>query len=136
MSRKEAREIAYKVLFSHQFVVPECSDEVIINVLDEGQKLNKKDLDFAKELINGVNTHKDELLKIVERNTSGYTLDRILTTDLVAMLLATYELRFSAVPFSVAINEAVELVKKYSSEKSFGFVNSVLSKIHKEIANE
>ncbi len=135
MSRSEAREVAYKVLFSHQFTTPEFSDEVIVDALESGQKLGKKDLEFVKEILVGVNSHKDELLNLIARNTSGYSLDRILKTDLVAILLASYELKFTSIPPSVAINEAVNLVKRYSTEKSFGFVNSVLSKVHKEISN-
>ena len=136
MSRSEAREVAYRVLFSHQFITPEFSDEVIVNALDSGQKLSNKDLEFAREIIVGVNSHKEELLSLIERNTQGYTLDRILKADLVALLIASYELKIVKLPASVAINEAVELVKKYSTEKSSGFVNSVLSKVHKEISNE
>ena len=136
MSRREAREVAYRVLFSHQFVTPEFSDEVVANALDEGQKLSKSDLSFVKELISGVAAHKEELLNLISKNTSGYTLGRIVTADLVALILATYELKYSKLPLGVVSNEAVELVKKYSTEKSFGFVNSVLSKVHKEISNE
>ncbi len=136
MSRREAREVAYRVLFSHQFVAPEFSDEVIANALDEGQKLSKQDLSFVKDLITGVAEHKEELLNLISKNTSGYTLNRVVTADLVALLLATYELKYSKLPLGVVSNEAVELVKKYSTEKSFSFVNSVLSKVHKEISNE
>ena len=135
MSRKDAREVAYRLLFSHQFVTPEFSDEVIVGGLDDGQKLSKSDLAFVKELVLGVNEHKAELMNIIAQNTSGYTIDRILKTDLTALLLATFELKYSSLPAGIVINEAIELVKKYSSDRSFGFVNGVLSKVQKEISD-
>jgi N utilization substance protein B len=136
MSSREAREIAYKMLFSQSFVANGWDKSDIVNVLDEGQKIGDKDVAFIQELLKGVNEHKTEITALIERNLQNYRLERVLSTDMAALKLATYELKYTDTPPQVVINEAIDIVKKYSSEKSFGFVNSVLSKIYKEISNE
>ncbi len=135
MSRTSARELAYLALFSNQFRKIDCTDEVLLQLAD-GQPVANKDLEFVKQLVSGVIEHQEELRAIVERNISGYTLDRLHTADLVVLLLCTYELKYLKTPTSVAINEAVNLAKKYSEPKGAGFVNSVLNKINQELTNE
>ena len=84
------------------------------------------------ELIGGVNVHYDEILDIIKNNTIGYELERIYKVDLAILVLAVYELKFSnSTPNSVVINEAVELSKKYSTDKSYSFINGVLAKVVK-----
>ncbi len=135
MSRTSSRELAYLVLFSNQFRKIDCTDETILDVAD-GKPVTREDLDFIKQLVSGVINNLEELRDLVGRNVQGYTLDRLHTADLVVLLLATYELKFEDTPASVAINEAVNLAKKYSEPKGAGFVNSVLNKINQELSNE
>ncbi|MBR4270082.1 MAG: transcription antitermination factor NusB [Clostridia bacterium] len=136
MSRREAREIAYKMLFSQSFGDIGWDKNDIVNILDEGQKMGEKDLEFVTKILKGVSEHNSEINAIIERNLQNYRIERVFSTDIAALKLATYELKYTDTPAQVVMNEAIDIVKKYSSEKSFSFVNSVLSKIYKEISNE
>ncbi len=135
MSRTIAREIAYRVLFSENFSKLDSIKEAIINALD-GQVISNEDLNFIESTVNGVITHEAELKEIIKQNTTKFALDRVVLTDLTALLLATYELKYTDTPHKVIINEAINLVKKFSSEKSYSFVNSVLRKISQGSSNE
>ena len=72
----------------------------------------------------------NEKIKIIKDNVTGYELERVYKVDLAILVLAVYELKFTVgvVP-SIIINEAVELSKKYSTEKSYSFINGVLAKV-------
>ena len=136
MSRREAREIAYKMLFSQDFGGTGWDESDIVNVLDEGQKIGKKDVEFIQSILKGVSEHRQEITSAIERNLQNYKMNRVLSTDMAALKLATFELFYTDTPARIVMNEAIDIVKKYSTEKSFSFVNGVLSKIYKEISNE
>ena len=72
-----------------------------------------------------------EICDIISKHLKGYTLNRIYKVDLSILKIAVYEIMFSNLqtPNSVVINEAVELAKKYSTDKSYSFVNGILASI-------
>ena len=78
-----------------------------------------------------MNEHYDELISIVKENTIGYELERIYKVDLAILVLAVFEIKYSETPRNIVINEAVELAKKYSTDKSYSFINGVLAKVIK-----
>lgn len=129
MSRKKSRECAFRLVFENFFHEPET--ELSENL--EDIVLTDEDKVFANELISGINSHYDEIMSIIKNNTVGYELERIYKIDLAILVLAVYEIKFSDVtPQNVVINEAVELSKKYSTDKSYSFINGVLAKIVNE----
>ena len=134
MTRTQAREIAYKMIFGDQFVDKGFDKEDFANLM-EGEKFDASDMEFVQNLVVGVRTNLDALKDIIGRNLSAYKYDRLFSADKAALLLCTYELKYNneETPAKVAINEALNLVKKYSTEKSSAFVNSVINKIYKEI---
>ena len=94
--------------------------------------LSEDDKVFVNELIGGINSNYDNILDLIKTNTEGYELDRIYKVDLAILVLAIYELKFStSTPSGVVINEAVEIAKKYSTDKSYSFINGVLAKVIK-----
>jgi len=127
MSRKKSREYSFRVVFEKFFHEPEIEFD------DEEFVIADEDREFVNSLIGGVNENYDDILSIIKENTEGYDIERIYKVDLAILVLATFELRFSSneVPPSVIINEAVELSKKYSTDKSFSFINGVLAKVVK-----
>ena len=89
-------------------------------------------MDFVNSLINGVNLHYDEIMNILKVNSVNYDIERVYKIDLAILVLAVYELKFSEEKnANIIINEAVELSKKYSTEKSYSFINGVLAKVVK-----
>ena len=127
MSRKKSREYAFRLVFEKFFHEPDEELEFV----DEEFVLDDTDRVFVNELIGGVNDNYDAILDIIKNNVVGYELDRIYKIDLAILVLAVYELKFASneVQPSIVINEAVELSKKYSTDKSYSFINGVLAKV-------
>jgi N utilization substance protein B len=134
MSRKLARECTYKLVFEFLFnkTINKRTYEIFENSdLDEG------DIEYMQKAYLGVVSNYPELMEIISKYSEGFAQDRIYRTDLSALLLAIYEMKYMPdIPLSVSIAEAVELVKKYSTEKSNQFVNGILSTVYKTLKTE
>lgn len=128
MSRKKSREYAFRLVFENFFHEPEQELELV----DEDFVINDEDKIFVNQLIGGVNEHYGEIMSIIKDNVVGYELDRIFKIDLAILVLAIFEIKFEKNSNAqIIINEAVELAKKYSTEKSYSFINGVLAKVIK-----
>lgn len=127
MSRKKSREYAFRYVFENFF---HDSDEYF-DIMNEDIVLEDEDKEFANSLIGGINEHYKEINDIISSNVVGYDIDRIYKVDLAILVLAVYEIKFAddAADKVVVINEAVELAKKYSTDKSYSFINGVLAKV-------
>ena len=132
MSRKNARETLYKLVFEYLFTkeINEQTEGMLL--LDAS--LSDDDKDYIRKCYQGIAANYDELTARIIKYTTGYaSVDRLVKGDLTAMLISAYELAFCPeIPASVSISEAVELVKQFSTSKSSGFVNGVLASINKE----
>ena len=128
MSRKKSREFAFRLVFEKFFHEPDI--DIFENM--EDFVLDDNDKEFVNNLIDGINNHYENIMNIIKDNIVGYELDRIYKVDLAILVLAIYELKFeNSTPDKVVLNEAIELSKKYSTDKSFSFINGVLAKILK-----
>ena len=128
MSRKKGREYAFRMVFEKFFHEPEAD----LQFEDENMVIQEEDMPFINSLIGGVNVNYDAILDIIKNNAEGYDVERIFKVDLAILVLAVYELKFDgSTPQNVVINEAVELAKKYSTDKSYSFINGVLAKVIK-----
>ena len=135
MSIRIARENIYKLVFEYLFYDSLNQTSLELMLLDSN--LTEDDKKYVINVYEGVAAKKDELLALIEKHAKGFRIDRIFRPDLSALLIATYELKYlDDVPPAVAISEAVELVKKYSTDKSYSFVNGVLAGVYKEIKGE
>ncbi len=142
MSRRLARESAIKFLFSIDFNKEENLEEMLEDFFDAAQEqkndeyqevLSSNDIEYAEEVIKGTIEKLQTIDKLIQGNITGWTKDRIVKVDLAVLRLALYEILFrDDIPDSVAINEAIELAKKYSTDESGSFVNGVLGKIVRE----
>ena len=142
MSRRLARESAIQFLYSTDFNKNENLDEMLKDFFDAEDEnidnklqdtLNSNDMEFAEEIIRGTIDKLEHIDHLIQTNTTGWTKERIAKVDLAILRLALYEILYREdIPSSVAINEAIELAKKYSTEESGGFVNGVLGKIVRE----
>jgi N utilization substance protein B len=128
MSRKKSREYAFRLVFEKFF----HELDIEFENSDEDFVLDDTDKEFVNSLIGGVNEHYDEISDLIRKNVVGYDFERIYKVDLAILMLAIYELKFvEGSHNNVVINEAVELSKKYSTEKSYSFINGVLAKVIK-----
>ena len=130
MSRKTARDTLFKLMFGYLFNKDVDFDAAISSI---ETKVTNEDLDYVRETFGGVVDKQAEIDSVIEHNLVGYKLDRVYKLDLCILEIATYELKYTDLPSSIVINEAVELAKKYSTDKSPVFINGLLATIVKEV---
>ena len=127
-TRRKSREIAIQILY--QF-------EMNRTDLDEGLKLfwtehpNSKEVSgFAEYLVRGVDDNKDEIDSVIVNAASNWSLKRISPVDRSILREAIFEFIFCKdIPYKVTLNEAIEMGKKFSSEKSGSFINGILDSV-------
>ncbi len=139
--RSKGREMALQILYQSEWGTFEDIEEAIEEYLNglgpEKVSLNHPSVKFAKKQLKGVLEHKDELDKIIQKFLKGWKLNRLASVDRNILRLGLYELlKCSDIPAKVAINEAVELAKKFGSDESSSFVNGVLDAAYKSLVQE
>lgn len=126
MSRVEARELAFKTIYSKFF-----NDEADLE--QNNDNLNIADLEFTTNILNNFASHYQEINETISSVLKGYTIERLYKIDLAILIISVIELKYiKENPPQVVINEAVELAKKFSTDKSPKFINGVLADIVKE----
>lgn len=131
MSRTSAREDAFKILFQLQFVKEDASQSIHAYLENFGdEEIAPEDLDFIVKEVTGVLEHREDLDALISGALKGWSLYRLSKVDLSILRLSTYEIRYAEdIPYSVTINEAVNLAKKFSQEQAPSFINGVLGAI-------
>ncbi|MGI6116466.1 transcription antitermination factor NusB [Luoshenia tenuis] len=124
MSRKTARDAAVRLMYA-RLQGSNSDDGAVLETM--GVELAQQDRAFTDLLVTGVEAHAAELDETIKRYLKGWTLERIARMDLCILRSALFELMYSDIPESVAINEAIELAKSYGGQESGPFVNGVLS---------
>jgi len=134
MNRKRSREIAMELLFGMTLSKNTLEETIETFVEDFEMNLNTIDLEYIKEILSKVEKNKEVIDRKIEESLTNWKLDRISKVNLSILRLAIGEMIYiEDVPEKVAINEAIELTKKYSDEKSVSFVNGVLDKAFKSL---
>lgn len=135
--RKIAREIAFMLIYEEQFNKErnvEFSFDFLKNeeeILGEN-RLELEDENFIKEIIGSYEDNKEKIIELVQKNIFGYEPSRVYKVDNALLYLAVTEIYYIKTPVAVAIDEAVELAKKYSTDKSAKFVNGILGAVIKD----
>lgn len=130
--RTKARERALQALYQID-VAAEGIDEALARFWRSFEPVEREVMALAESLVRGVAEHRRAVDEEIERVSSNWRLDRMAKVDRNVLRLATYELLRTEVPVKVAINEAIELGKKYGSESTGAFVNGVLDKIASDL---
>ena len=125
MSRRDARDLAFKLIFSYTF-----DNEKNMEALEEyTHESDADDKAYVSEVYNGVILHYDELMNDIKNSAEKFDVNRLYKTDLAVILLALYEIKYmSSIPYKVSVDEAVNMAHKYSTEKSGKYINGILSK--------
>jgi N utilization substance protein B len=124
MKRRQARELILKILFQRDF-----RPESLKDLLEEA---SAKD-DYVIEVLQGIDASQEEIDRIIAQRAEGWRLERLVSVDRNILRLGIYEILYRPdVPGEVAIDEAVELAKKFSTEHSPTFINGILDRIWKE----
>lgn len=156
-ARRQARELALKLIFQKEFVDETGAEQVSMRELlarfqesSEGavREINRETnevtslgklvaseiTEYGETLFNGVNSHLSEIDSLIQENSAHWKLQRMALVDLCIMRIAVLEMRFltPALSPSVAINEAVDLAKTFGTSDSGAFVNGILDQIAKQ----
>lgn len=125
MSRKDARESAFKILY--QIDIQKCDAEEILKTFYNENVVTEEDKKYIDDVTIGTVKNLEEIDAVIIKGLKSWTLNRISKVDKAVLRLALYEiLHREDIPERVSIFEAVELVKKYDSPKAGGFVNGIL----------
>lgn len=125
MGRKQAREGAMQLLFQIDSN-GEYEDDVIERFLENFQ-FDGSEAEYISDTVSGVMVKKEEIDEFIIKQLEGWSISRLAKVDLATLRLAVYEILYREdIPVEVSINEAIELVKKYSSDESYKYVNGVL----------
>ena len=131
MNREKIREKTMQLIYQMD-ITGEFDYEKLHPVDENVRVLDKKQ---AVATLQAVKEHIGEIDDVIRANLDNWTFDRVARTDLAILRTAIAEMMYvDSVPASVSINEAVELSKKFSDERSYAFVNSVLSKVDRYLS--
>lgn len=130
--RRDSREAVYKILFAELFSGE--TDEEFDKLIFSEQNLNAEDIEFANSLLLKIRENKQEINDIISTFSKGYKFERLYSTDKCALTIAVCEIKyFEDIPNVVSIDEALSLVRKYSTEESLSFVNGILASLKKSL---
>ncbi len=125
--RSRAREVVFQILYQEDLNPPgdpDAADRLLARRLDSEELV-----DFAQGLMAGVRRHRAEIDELIERTAAHWSLQRMAATDRNVLRLGAYEVLYSDTPDRVAVNEAVELAKRFGSAQSASFVNGILDRL-------
>ena len=136
MKRSAIRELTFRLIYSLEIQKAENLEEQIELYLECNEVEDEEAKEYIKDAIFGINEHIEEIQELVEKNLKAdWKIDRISKIDLSLLKLAIYEIKYKKIPYKVAINEGLELAKKYGEETSKNFVNGILASVVKELDN-
>ncbi len=143
MTRRELREHIFRELFTSQFYSQSEEDtreqlglyfthEAGDDLEFPPSEIEEAEREEILKKVQDVLDHVEEIDKVIEETSVGWTVERMNRTDLAVLRLGVYELLFDeSIPSGVAINEAVLLARKFGGEDSYSFVNGILGKIQR-----
>lgn len=125
MGRKQAREGTMKILYQME-INEDFSDEAL-NIYFDNFDFDELEREYILDAMTKIKDNLSSIDKYIETHSEGWNLNRLAKIDLAVLRIAVYEILYRKdIPIEVSINEAIEIVKKYSTEESFKFINGVL----------
>jgi len=135
MKRSATREEAFKLIYSLEIQKENIEEQIELFLSDEEIEDNEAKK-YIKNTVHGIQEKISDIeCKISENLKQDWKIDRISKIDLALLKLAIYEILYTDTPYKVAINEVIELSKKYGDEKSANFINGVLASVVKKSEN-
>lgn len=127
-TRSELREKCMIILYQWEIYKSNNSETPIDEIINNNLEIEN---DFAKDIVYGVITHKNEIDEIANKNMNDWNIERIDKTGASILRIGIFELLYTDTPEIVVINEAIELAKKYSDDNVRKIINAVLDKVIK-----
>jgi len=133
MQRSAMRELAFKFIYGIEIQKNEYDIEQVEIFLESNNIVDEKVKEYLEDIQNGLKDNNSEINELIENNLKGnWSLNRISKINLSLIKIAIYEMLYKNIPYKVAINEVVELAKKYSDESAPVFINGILASIVKD----
>lgn len=126
--RSRAREIVLQVLYQDDLNTDQPED-IRLRFINARLNQDRSLVEFAEDLLAGVRRHRDKVDQQLEEIARNWKLSRMAATDRNVLRLGAYEILFTQTPNRVAVNEAIELAKRYGTNNSSQFVNGVLDRL-------
>ena len=134
MKRSAIRELTFRLIYSLEIQKTEDLEEQIELYLECNEVEDNEAKEYIKDAILGIKENNIEIQGLIEKNLKAdWKIDRISKIDLSLLKLAIYEIKYKQIPYKVAINESLELAKKYGEETSKNFINGILASVVKEM---
>ena len=137
MKRSEAREEVFYLLFESEFQKERTVQEIFdlaSEVRELTERANQRQLDYIQRVYFGIGEKKTELDDMIAQHSNGWRPDRIAPVSRNLLRLCIYEMLYEEdVPVNVAINEAIELTKKFDDPKAKSFVNGILNSVKNQL---
>jgi N utilization substance protein B len=128
--RRKSRELALQFLYGHDVQEGSCGEEELLSRVNEfciSFQADAKSIPYAEQLIAGICQHRKELDSLLSRSSHNWRVERMAAVDRNILRIAAYEMQYGEeVPSTVAINEALEIAKRYAEPDSVGFINGIL----------
>jgi len=132
MQRSAMRELAFKLVYEIEIQKDEEEDQLDIFIENNEIKDNNV-IEYLKDIKQGLLEHNTEINSLITSNLKdNWSLNRISKINISLIKLAIYEMVYKQLPYKVAINEVVELAKKYADESAPVFINGILASVVKE----
>ena len=131
MERRKARETALELLFETEFKKEESAEEIF----KKAEEVRDMEYDkYVEAVFFGVLENSESIDAKISARAIGWKMERMTKTSLSVLRLSVYEMMFMKdIPFTVSINEAVELTKKFDDEKAPSFVNGILNGVAEDL---
>lgn len=134
MNRKKSREYLLQLVYKMGITGDSAQDVFDMFMEDEEISKNNLDLEYIKTSLIGIAENKEIIEEKISAQLVNWKINRIAKVNLAILKVAVYEMMHKEdIPAKVSINEAIELCKKFSEEKSISFINGVLDKIYKNL---
>ena len=135
MTRREIREEIFKLLFEYELIDNDIEKRINETIAEENLKRDEE-IDFLRSYITEIIENKDILTDRIRQVLDGWTYERLGTIEKVLLKISFYEVTIKDIGYEIAINEVLEIAKKYSYNDTKDFLNGILAKLVQNIKDE
>lgn len=130
MSRRSIRESVFKLVYETDI----CGEINELSVSEATQNIGDDEKQYFDKVFYGIVENRQKLEDIIKKYARAYDFDRLYKVDKALLILAIYEILYmDDIPYKVSVNEALELAKLYSTEKSASYINGILASVIKNM---
>ena len=135
MTRREIREEIFKLLFEYELINNNI-EKRINDIINEENLKKDEEIDFLRSYITEIIENEKILIEKIKDVLEGWTYERLGTIEKVLLKISFYEITIKNIGYEIAINEVLEISKKYSYSDTKDFLNGILAKLIKNIKEE